>query len=599
MLANNRIDALIGYLLKKIKRIRNVVVVMDGARSIQKQDTHARRGKIQDKNIQKLEKFCDLFRKVPMPMKRHYKAVQRAKVAAFNVRPMYAEIGSRLERAGITVVRAPYEADNYIARIADSYVISKDSDFYFHRNVECFAKLIGKPGKEQLVIFTKKEILEGLKINSNALTVLGVVSGNDYAENIRGHGLAKNLVLIQRLQNAGNTKSILERYCSNFKETHATTFTLAMDIFDRLHEDGATAVVLSTSDRFNDAIASFELRSEEIREQHRKSRTEIPGESKPKYIRFVKGHSKRSTERVLVDGKRIRPSRQRYKPRSVCPRKSDINWTSVSLNNPFGVLDEVSETNPPMEPKHTKKRKAQTQAESSSKLQPKKKLGKAVGFSKKALDTVLPPASAGATGKQLRESTKLLLKLKECAVITANIGVLAGKLRGYPEIISVIQKAVKAINQLMWLSQMATMYLIEALVDTNDAHLLQDIVGKTSGDGGVSYARGVMRLLKNKTTRVEGAVKKLSTLPNIEAFYLDENLAEDIKSKPLLDSNGTNLATSLRGIFIGKLPNLIASVVEEDPAKEEQVNDIMNTPKLGPSVASQSSASNELYDVVL
>lgn len=60
------------------------------------------------------------------------------------------------------------------------------------------------------------------------MLTLAITSGNDYSDNIYGHGILKNLQWLQ--QESGNVDELLKKYCSAVG-CDVTAFDLASQIF--------------------------------------------------------------------------------------------------------------------------------------------------------------------------------------------------------------------------------------------------------------------------------------------------------------------------------------------------------------------------------
>ena len=215
MLYGSLKEKLLGFFISLFRDIPNLVIVYDGARSQEWLETSINRLKKQEMGLIKLEKMLDKCFSLSRIRKRQYQAVENLQLQTFNVKAediIYLKAG--MINAGINIVEAAFEADVFIASKKNSIVISADGDFYFHKNVKTF----GKFSRSGVIAFEKDHILKSLKVSSEQLLVLGVVSGNDYSPNIAGFGIRKNYGLIKKYSSiSDNFETCLEKYLKLFK----------------------------------------------------------------------------------------------------------------------------------------------------------------------------------------------------------------------------------------------------------------------------------------------------------------------------------------------------------------------------------------------
>ncbi|KAF9903118.1 hypothetical protein EC991_004144 [Linnemannia zychae] len=101
-----------------------------------------------------------------------------------------------LENEGWTVTRSPTEADVQIAADckAGDIVISGDSDLAIHPSVSLIWRHISG---YKFLKYKLEDVMAALAISRTQLTVLGIVSHNDYNVNVRGLGCSTNFSIIK------------------------------------------------------------------------------------------------------------------------------------------------------------------------------------------------------------------------------------------------------------------------------------------------------------------------------------------------------------------------------------------------------------------
>ncbi|KAF9198899.1 hypothetical protein BGZ59_004342, partial [Podila verticillata] len=131
------------------------------------------------------------------------------------------------------IVESPTEADLHIARDCQpiDVVVSRDSDLLIYQNVTTVWRPISKG---RFLVYDINDVLATLKITRTQLTVLGVVSRNDYSKNIRGLGPATNFSVIKRLC-GDDPATMVQAYLDNeqviLKNTSQETFSNSIKVF--------------------------------------------------------------------------------------------------------------------------------------------------------------------------------------------------------------------------------------------------------------------------------------------------------------------------------------------------------------------------------
>ena len=133
------------------------------------------------------------------------------------------------------VLQAAGEADVHISKNSMSnIVLSNDSDFFFHRNVDVVLRPKLKKGELLCTRITRKEIQTQLEISESQLRALGVISGNDYDDNIPTFGIRSNLKILKELGESGkDAATLVESYIEEMNHCGyaSPTFDPAKSIF--------------------------------------------------------------------------------------------------------------------------------------------------------------------------------------------------------------------------------------------------------------------------------------------------------------------------------------------------------------------------------
>jgi hypothetical protein len=109
----------------------------------------------------------------------------KSKINCYTLTPQdKSTIVEGLKAAAVIVEVAQFEADVHIAQMLNTVVVATDSDYFFHRNISQVATLNTR--KKTLVVWKTQKIRQTLNLSQAKLTMLGIVSGNDYSENPKG-----------------------------------------------------------------------------------------------------------------------------------------------------------------------------------------------------------------------------------------------------------------------------------------------------------------------------------------------------------------------------------------------------------------------------
>ena len=196
---------------KRIRQlVRNperVVLYLDGVQCKEKQETHQQRQQGRAKAIatadEKVSSFVECIETGRRIRKQDFISINKYLNAAFCWDPDARHGLARfLGELGWNVVECITEADTQIARDCQDgdIVITGDSDALVYSTITTVWRPLAD-GK--FLEYCMKDVLSALKIDRTQLTVLGIVSYNDYNRNIRGLGCETNYGIIKRLASKG------------------------------------------------------------------------------------------------------------------------------------------------------------------------------------------------------------------------------------------------------------------------------------------------------------------------------------------------------------------------------------------------------------
>ena len=185
------------FFAKLFSGIKNLIVVFDGGRSINKHQTSLKRLETMEKAAEKAQTYLKEGSRLG---KSKWKKLLKCMVAAAPIPDeTIIDLKNFLSGKGITVETAEYEADVWIAKktqITSSIAVSTDSDFFIHCSKfgNCHFKSFQKSFHVSVV--HRDAILSKMHLSLDQLEVLAVVSRNDYCRNAYGYGLIKNLKMV-------------------------------------------------------------------------------------------------------------------------------------------------------------------------------------------------------------------------------------------------------------------------------------------------------------------------------------------------------------------------------------------------------------------
>ncbi|KAI7819423.1 hypothetical protein BC939DRAFT_495267 [Gamsiella multidivaricata] len=305
---------------------------IDGAPSQQKRSEHIRRKNRLTADLKKLQANLKVMstkssngqwtsKSVVTKIKKGLRDVYRFDAAAKQT------LRDALREKGFSVCTCRTEADTCIARTltmaAGSFVVSADSNLLIYLSV---TKIL-RPIFHGLAyaLYTKESVTNALHVPSaDYVTLLGIVSKNDYTENIPGLGIVRNLEIIRALSQSPDISYMFDAYrfmaaIKTHEVTNQSRFKPSEDIFLDLEEkvlqlqpgDEAADEDMLGFD-FNSAAPQFrhlELQRFAVAAYQHASRSAVPF--------YVARNSKRNQFRSIFSDKK-----------SILPRQS-IDFSTV------------------------------------------------------------------------------------------------------------------------------------------------------------------------------------------------------------------------------------------------------------------------------
>lgn len=207
---NNSLDiahAIVEREISKLGTPANLVLYIDGAPCAEKQQTQQKRKETGDEAIKSArEGVTAMEERVANNLrvrKQHFLGVTKHLRTAFYWSPEARHAFAQyMHLRQWTVVECLTEADLRIAADCQpgDVVITKDSDLLVYGSINTIWRPISKA---RVLVYSVPDLLRVLNINRSQLTVLGVVSKNDYNRNIHTLGSATNFSIIKGLKGEG------------------------------------------------------------------------------------------------------------------------------------------------------------------------------------------------------------------------------------------------------------------------------------------------------------------------------------------------------------------------------------------------------------
>ncbi|KAG0317269.1 hypothetical protein BGZ99_006411 [Dissophora globulifera] len=224
--------------IEKIAAPTNSVLYLDGHPSKEKQPTHVCRQAVRTKALERaregIGRLQDRMTKKMRVRKQLFLAVKKNLAKAFQwTLEARHDLAMHLRKKGWSVEECPTEADLKIASdcLPGDIVLSQDSDMFIYEKISTVWRPISR---ERFLVYKVADVLAVLGINRVQLTVLGVVSRNDYTSNIASLGFARNFSVIKALD-GDDPASMVQRYLSDgqvaSKNTSNNTFDTSLRVF--------------------------------------------------------------------------------------------------------------------------------------------------------------------------------------------------------------------------------------------------------------------------------------------------------------------------------------------------------------------------------
>ncbi|KAF9158623.1 hypothetical protein BGX20_003309, partial [Mortierella sp. AD010] len=229
---------------KEIKLLgtpKSLVLYLDGSPSVEKRDTQIRREKDRAKAMElaqmSINELRDRVKKNLRVRKQLFRAIYKNLKKAFywslDARQAFAKY---MKQKGWTIIECSTEADLAIAKdsIPGDIVISKDSDMLAYEKICTIWRPISR---SRYLVYDIPSVLATLGLNRVQLTVLGVVSRNDYNRNIPSLGSTINFGIIKDLKDLDgiDAEAMVKKYLSHERVVHKNmkgeTFEASIRVF--------------------------------------------------------------------------------------------------------------------------------------------------------------------------------------------------------------------------------------------------------------------------------------------------------------------------------------------------------------------------------
>ncbi|KAG0020284.1 Elongation of fatty acids protein 2 [Podila clonocystis] len=212
--------------LRRLGNQNDIVIYIDGTPPVEKRKTHAERAERRAKALDKAENaISELYHRINSDQhvtKAHFDTADRHLAGSFLWAPEAKEsLAKYLRRNKWEVIECDMEADVQIARECqpDDIVVSRDSDFLGYSTVKTIWRLMGK---SHILEYNVDSLLAASKLTRAQLTVLCIVSHNDYSDNLYGLGSETNYKIVKNLQEQ-DIQLMVQAYLSDNRVVRANT----------------------------------------------------------------------------------------------------------------------------------------------------------------------------------------------------------------------------------------------------------------------------------------------------------------------------------------------------------------------------------------
>ncbi|KAF9556575.1 hypothetical protein EC968_008169, partial [Mortierella alpina] len=159
------------------------------------------------------------------------------KIRTFSLDPTTTTaIKAALEELGWFVHVCPGESDDCISTLETLIVVTSDSDYLFRG-----ARIVLRKDPKvhtKYTAYVLQDLLDALELNTNEWSAVGVISGNDFADNIRNFAIARNYSIIKAMDTASlGPTEIIHGYCMLMADEQQTVedllerFRVAQSVF--------------------------------------------------------------------------------------------------------------------------------------------------------------------------------------------------------------------------------------------------------------------------------------------------------------------------------------------------------------------------------
>ncbi|KAK3811036.1 MAG: hypothetical protein J3Q66DRAFT_351172, partial [Benniella sp.] len=204
--------------LSKLTPKSNSIVYVDGDRPAEKEVARKKRDRTKLEALEKARKSIDRFETRTNNglsiSKQHHIDIKKQLDKSFEwSSESKAGLVNFLTNNDWVVRQCPYEADLEIARecTPGDMVLTRDSDLAVYLNVSSMYRLVSG---RKVLRYDLADLCTTMGISRQQLTTLGIVSQNDYSENIKSLGTATNFGIVKELDSS-DPKALVKQYLAH------------------------------------------------------------------------------------------------------------------------------------------------------------------------------------------------------------------------------------------------------------------------------------------------------------------------------------------------------------------------------------------------
>ncbi|KAF8919707.1 hypothetical protein BGZ58_004589, partial [Dissophora ornata] len=241
--------------LIKLGKKEELVLYVDGHPAAEKANTHHQREQVRhnacDRAHRALVSLQDRLQTNKRIRKHHIKTANKELRSAFSwtIEDRRAFV-DYMANKGYEIFLCATEADVKIAADCkeEDIVVTGDSDLLIYKSVPAVWRPMGRGKSRRYWQYDKAAVLDALDVTSTQLVALAVISGNDYADNIRTLGIETNRKLIKKLED-GDEASIVQDYLTLPEVIRKTGKNDADDWTSALFDNALKVFVTMKQDR--------------------------------------------------------------------------------------------------------------------------------------------------------------------------------------------------------------------------------------------------------------------------------------------------------------------------------------------------------------